>query len=88
MAEDKKVSVLVKNHVRDPETGETYLRGSHEVDEVTAYRLTSSHPENVSDANEVASLKKSELVEVAEDLGIQVEDSDTKDDLAKKLGKK
>jgi hypothetical protein len=77
-------TVVVKNHVRDSGTGETFLRGSHEVDDVQAYRLTSEHPENVVDAD---SENKESLVEAARDAGVEVKASDSKSDVAKKLSK-
>ncbi len=58
-------TVVAKNHVRDPETGETYLRGTHEVDDVVAYRLTSEHPENVVDASDLEGASKTELVDAS-----------------------
>ena len=75
-------TVVVKNHVRDPQTGQTYLRGVHEVDDIVAYSLTSAHPEDVTDAQTAS---KEELTEAATEAGADVKASDSKKDVAKKL---
>lgn len=81
-------NVVVKNHVVDPDTRETYLRGAHEVSDEVAYSLTSNHPENVVYSDDLSGASKEELVQAATDAGVPVEEGDTKQDVAKKLGAK
>jgi hypothetical protein len=82
-------TLLFKENVRDPETMETFYRGVHPVeDDAQAERLLSYHAGLVEDPEVLASENKSELVRAAEEAGVPVEDSDKKEDVAKKLGAK
>ena len=78
-------TVIVKDHVQDPESFEAFLRGTHEVDDVVAYRLTSTFPEQVVFAEELEDASKDELVQTANEAGVEVGPDDTKGDVAKKL---
>lgn len=80
--------LLLKEHIRDPETLQTYLRGPQEVDDAIAYRLKSAHPDLVEDVEELAGARKSEVVAAAEDAGVPVEGGETKEEVARKLGAK
>ncbi len=81
------MKVLVKNNVRDPESYQVYLRGVHEVDEVTEASLLSMGSENVVSAEEMfgASSDKEQMTEAARAVGVEVAETDTKEDVAAKV---
>lgn len=78
-------TVIVKDHVQDPVSFLSYLRGTYEVDDVVSYRLTSTFPEQVVLAEDLQDASKDELVQTANEAGVEVDPDDTKGDVAKKL---
>ena len=90
MAEQKQL--LIKENVADPETMKTYyagevvsVGGEDGISEEQHARLVGRHGDKVEDLSEIESKSKEELAEVARAVG--VDDSGTKEEVAKRVAK-